>query len=262
MRSVMVLFASSRSGFYRAFPEWSSRYRTGDCAWDVERRESVYASQERTCSDLHGSQICPYAIAQTRRSFLHLALHHLPRPALCTYTWRPARSPISLRLVHAEVIARRSSPFIDALHRTRQGEHILVRPECDSSRARLPIHNHHPTQRDRSALSRSVDDVDVALRRTTSEGGREGNVLAADGERGLDALCRKGPSAHPTAAAAVDEMVRTLPAALGDVDRVALDHRGDCKADVARLAGRGRRRALALLDRARDAAADLEQGDV
>lgn len=74
---------------------------------------------------------------------------------------------------------------------------MLVRPECDSSRARLPIHNHHPTQRDRSALSRSVDDVDVALRRTTSEGGREGNVLAANGERGLDALCTNHLSAHP-----------------------------------------------------------------
>lgn len=60
----------------------------------------------------------------------------------------------------------------------------------------------------------------------------------------------------------MDEIVRTLPAALGDVDGVALDRGGDREADVARLASRGRRRALALLDRARDATADLEQGDV
>lgn len=99
----------------------------------------------------------------------------------------------------SEIRTRRSSPYnnIEALSRTRQGQHILVRPECDSSRARLPIHNHHPTQRDRSALSRSVDDVDIALCCTTSEGGREGDVLAADGERGLDALCTNYLSAHP-----------------------------------------------------------------
>ena len=55
---------------------------------------------------------------------------------------------------------------------------------------------------------------------------------------------------------------RTLPATLGDVDDVALDRRRDREADVARLAGRRRRRALALLDRARNAAANLEERDV
>ena len=52
--------------------------------------------------------------------------------------------------------------------------------------------------------------------------------------------------------------VRTLPAALGDVDRVAGHDGLDREAHVAGLADRRRRRALALLDRARDAAADLQ----
>ena len=55
---------------------------------------------------------------------------------------------------------------------------------------------------------------------------------------------------------------RTLPAALGDVDRVAGHDGLDREAHVAGLADRRRRRALALLDRARDAAADLQQRDV
>ena len=57
-------------------------------------------------------------------------------------------------------------------------------------------------------------------------------------------------------------MVRTLPAALGNVDRVAGDDGLDRELDVAGLADRRRRRALALLDRARDAAADLEERHV
>ena len=60
----------------------------------------------------------------------------------------------------------------------------------------------------------------------------------------------------------VEEGTRTLPATLGDVDDVALDRRRDREADVARLAGRRRRRALALLNRARNAAANLEERDV
>ena len=54
----------------------------------------------------------------------------------------------------------------------------------------------------------------------------------------------------------------TFPAALGDVDGVTLHHGRDSEADVARLADGRRGRALALLDRARDATADLQQGDV
>lgn len=56
--------------------------------------------------------------------------------------------------------------------------------------------------------------------------------------------------------------IRTLPATLGDVDDIALDHGCDREADVARLADRRRRRALALLDRASNAATDLEERDV
>ena len=54
----------------------------------------------------------------------------------------------------------------------------------------------------------------------------------------------------------------TFPAALGDVDGVTLHHGRDSEADVARLAYCRRGRTLALLNRARDATADLQQGDV
>ena len=54
----------------------------------------------------------------------------------------------------------------------------------------------------------------------------------------------------------------TLPTALGDVDGVTLHHGRDSEADVARLAYCRRGRTLALLDRARDATANLQQGDV
>ena len=52
-----------------------------------------------------------------------------------------------------------------------------------------------PTKLDTNALSLLsnglVDNVDVALDSTTSEGGREGDVLPTHCERSLDALCRK-----------------------------------------------------------------------
>lgn len=56
-------------------------------------------------------------------------------------------------------------------------------------------YNQSQSQRNRRTSHSRVDDVDVALGRTTSEGGREGDVLTADRERSLDALCRNSAGA-------------------------------------------------------------------